>query len=107
MRTTNKSGMFFAGQDASASDSTYQLFDPVSTQAASKTAARARHKPRPLQEARQKAVEGAVYGQIRAMRALGIIKISTDQIARSLSIPRPLVDAAVKGMQDRGVKVSK
>ena len=106
MRLTSKSGIALSSTMTSASDSTFQLFSPASTQIDSKTKAAPAKRASASGSQTTKAVESAVYGQIRAMRALGVTSVSTDKIAKSLSIPRSLVDAAVKGMRDRGVKVS-
>lgn len=104
---TVRSGTDFASRETSTSDSDFKLFGSATTQAAPGIASPTRRTALARRESNQKAVEGAVYGQIRALRALGVTKITTDQIARSLSIPRSTVDAAVKGMQGRGVKVTK
>lgn len=50
-------------------------------------------------------VEKAVYAHIRAMRTLGHTTANTEQIAKALDLSRREVEAAVRGMESRGVKV--
>ena len=97
--------------DSSSSDTSFQVFDSVaSTQvvkpqrrpAAAKKAAAAKSAL-----AASQGVEGAVFSHIQAMRALGNMTVTTDQIARALSLPRSAVDAAVSNMRGRGVKIAR
>ncbi len=53
-----------------------------------------------------KGVENAVYGYIRAIRALGRTNITTGEISRALEIPLEQVDAAVSNLKNKGVKVA-
>ena len=105
MSDSNSSNLF-RPENSSKSDSSFQFLDSVaSTQTGKKHVAIGRAKDgQPLKNV---ALESAVYGHIRAMRALGNTTLSTDQIARALSLPRSAVDAAVRGMSNRGVKIAK
>ena len=49
-------------------------------------------------------LEKAVYGHIRAVRALGRQTINTADIARALSVPVSAVDQVIVRLQSKGVK---
>lgn len=51
-----------------------------------------------------KAVENAVYGYIRAIRALGRTDVNTAEIAKALAIPLKQVDLAASKLRNKGVK---
>lgn len=51
------------------------------------------------------AVENAVYAHIRALRAIGKTTVNTAKIADSLDIPRSYVDAAVRNLTSRRVRI--
>ena len=53
-----------------------------------------------------KEVENAVYGFIKAVRALGRTNITTGEISRALEIPLKQVDAAALNLKNKGVKVA-
>jgi hypothetical protein len=50
-------------------------------------------------------IENAVYGHIRALRALGRKRINTDEIADALSLPMADVNQAIAVLRNRGVKL--
>lgn len=52
----------------------------------------------------RKDIERAVFGYIRAMRALGHTKINTTTIADALSLPITEVNRVVARLQERGVR---
>jgi hypothetical protein len=51
-----------------------------------------------------KAIQNAVYGYIRAVRALGRKQLNTTEIADALSIPVNDVNHAVSALKKKGVK---
>lgn len=51
-----------------------------------------------------KSVQNAVYGYIRAVRALGRTKISTAEVADALSLKVPDVNGALSSLKKKGVK---
>jgi hypothetical protein len=51
-----------------------------------------------------KKVEDAVFSYIRAKRILGEKTVNTAEIARSLRLPRKLVEAAANNMRSKGVR---
>ena len=53
-----------------------------------------------------KKVENAVYGYIRAVRALGHTYVNSLEVARALSLPVTDVEAAMQNLSDKGVRVS-
>ncbi len=53
----------------------------------------------------QKAIEAAVYAHIRALRALGHARVNSLAVARALSLPVTDVDAAIRNLSDKGVRV--
>ena len=54
---------------------------------------------------KQKETEAAVYGHIKAMRALGHISINSVNIARALSLPISDVEEAMRKLGDKGVRI--
>jgi hypothetical protein len=50
-------------------------------------------------------IENAVYGHIRALRALGRTKVNTAEIAQALSLPLEEVHSIVGILKKKGVKV--
>ena len=52
-----------------------------------------------------KHVDSAVYAYIQARRALGETNLNTSEVARALRLPQRLVDASVKRLTGRGVKI--
>jgi len=52
-----------------------------------------------------KAIENAVYGHIRAIRALGRMQVTVSEIAAALSIPQAAVIQALGALRDKGVKL--
>jgi len=52
-----------------------------------------------------KGVVNAVYGYIRAIRALGRTEINTSEIAEALSLSVSDVNRAISSLKRRGVKV--
>lgn len=53
-----------------------------------------------------KNIEGAVYGYITAVRALGRVSINTAEIAKALKLPLTDVDKAAKRLTRKGVKIA-
>jgi len=53
----------------------------------------------------RKKVTDAVYTHIRAMRALGHSRVNSWAIARALSLPINEVEAAMRNLRDKGVRV--
>jgi hypothetical protein len=53
---------------------------------------------------RAKALENAVYGHIRAVRALGRTQISASEIAAALGLSVSAVMKALAGLRKKGVK---
>jgi hypothetical protein len=53
-----------------------------------------------------KALENAVYGHIRAVRALGRKQISASEIASALSLPVTDVVKALVALRSKGVKIA-
>jgi hypothetical protein len=53
-----------------------------------------------------RALENAVYGHIRAIRALGRTKISASEIATALSLPIRDVIKALNALRSKGVKIA-
>lgn len=51
-----------------------------------------------------KAVQNAVYGYIRAVRALGRTKITTAEVSEALSLPIAEVHGALSSLKKRGVR---
>ena len=51
-------------------------------------------------------VQKAVYAHIQALRALGRTNVNTVEVARALSLPLTLVDAAVESLKTKGVKTA-
>lgn len=56
--------------------------------------------------ARPKALENAVYGHIRAVRALGRTQINASEIAAALSVPLSDVITAIAALRNKGVKIA-
>ncbi len=54
-----------------------------------------------------KSIENAVYGHIRAVRALGRTEILPSEIAAALSIPPSAVIEALTALQNKGIKFNK
>lgn len=54
-----------------------------------------------------KNIENAVYGHLRAVRALGRTEILPSEIAAALSIPTSAVIEALTNLQSKGVKFNK
>jgi hypothetical protein len=54
-----------------------------------------------------KNVINAVYGYIRAIRALGRVGVNTAEISQALSISQRDVERAMKALADKGVRVRK
>lgn len=52
-------------------------------------------------------VEGAVYAQIQALRALGRTSVNTTEIADALKLPISLVNETVARLRQKGVKATK
>ena len=53
----------------------------------------------------QKEIEAAVYAHIRAIRALGHIHVDSSTVAQALSLPVTDVEAAMRNLSDKGVRV--
>ncbi len=53
----------------------------------------------------QKGIEAAVYAHIRAMRALGHTNVNSLAVARALSLSVTDVEAAMRNLSDKGVRV--
>jgi hypothetical protein len=51
-------------------------------------------------------VEGAVFGYIRAIRALGRMHVSTDEIARALGLSLAEVQGTLAALRSRGVNTA-
>ena len=51
-------------------------------------------------------IERAVYGHIRALRALGRTTVNTVEVARSLGITASDVEAALIALKSKGVKIA-
>lgn len=83
-------GMYHVSQASNAPD------DHVQILAGKVSAAKGRH---------DKSVENAVYGHIRAVRALGRTTVDTGQIARALGIPIHEVDRVIVKLNSRGVRL--
>jgi hypothetical protein len=54
----------------------------------------------------QRNVENAVYGYIRAVRALGRTKISTAEVARALALSVSEVNSVLASLKGKGVRAS-
>lgn len=54
---------------------------------------------------RAREIRAAVLAYIDARRSLGKTRIRTSEIAHSLELPRPIVEQAVRQLQDEGVKI--
>ncbi len=52
-----------------------------------------------------KKLEAAIYGHLRAMRALGKTVIDTANVAEALSLPVSTVNEVVVRLQKKGIKV--
>lgn len=52
-------------------------------------------------------IEAAVYGHIRAIRALGRLAIDTEEIANALSLPVAAVNSVLAKLRDKGVKIAR
>jgi hypothetical protein len=50
-------------------------------------------------------VESAIYGHIKAVRALGRTKIAPEEIARALDLPLSAVEQSLSALQNKGVKI--
>ena len=59
----------------------------------------------PSSGADSKAIENAVYGHIRAIRALGRTQVTVSEIAAALSIPQTAVVQALGALRAKGVKL--
>jgi biotin operon repressor len=105
MKDTSKAGGGYVAGKVTATDAKLRFSAP--TKSASTVVTRTASTGRGQGTARLKAVDTAVYSHIQAMRALGVTTISSDQLARSLALPRSVVDSAVSRMRDRGVKVAR
>jgi hypothetical protein len=53
----------------------------------------------------QKNIESAVYGHIRAVRALGRTTVDSHGIARALGLSPAAVTQALQNLADKGVKI--
>jgi hypothetical protein len=62
--------------------------------------------PPPAYAQPAKDIEGAVYGYITAIRALGRTTINTKEISHALNLPLAAVDKAAKRLTAKGVKVA-
>jgi hypothetical protein len=49
-------------------------------------------------------VDDAVFGYIRAVRALGRTEVNSIEVARALHLPQSEVDAALHRLRERGVR---
>lgn len=58
----------------------------------------------PRSHSNRKPLEDAVYGYIRAVRALGRTSVNTTEIASALGLPLGAVESALSALRDRGVK---
>ncbi len=56
-------------------------------------------------DAQDRDIESAVYSHIQAVRALGVTRIDSLQIARALGISRRIVEKTIPSLSDKGVKV--
>ena len=50
-------------------------------------------------------IENAIYSYIQARRSLGVTQINSAEIAQALQLPQRVVDAAVKNLTSKGVKL--
>jgi biotin operon repressor len=50
-------------------------------------------------------VESAVYSHIQAIRALGVTRVDSTQIAKALGLPKRIVDKVIPSLLDKGVRV--
>jgi hypothetical protein len=55
----------------------------------------------------QKEIQNAVYGHLRAIRALGRTEVLPSEIAAALAISPSLVLEALSSLQNKGVKLHK
>jgi hypothetical protein len=53
----------------------------------------------------QRDIERAVYGHIRALRALGRTRIDTAEIAQALDLPLKAVEQTLGNLAQKGVKI--
>lgn len=60
----------------------------------------------PTAKPSSRALQNAVYGHIRAIRALGRTQISASEIATVLSLPVRDVITALKALRGKGVKIA-
>jgi hypothetical protein len=50
-------------------------------------------------------IENAVYGHLRALRALGRTKLNVSEVAEALKIPATAVLGAVNALREKGFKL--
>jgi hypothetical protein len=91
----------FAKQSSSASESvTYSVATPASSLSAfTVTIGSPVSTPKPSKD-----VETAVYGYVRAVRALGRTEVVVSDISKALDIPEPVVIQALTALRSKGVK---
>lgn len=96
---TDKQHISFA---TSTSSSAFTFAEP--TAATGSSVVESNEQPHAGGRARRRAIEGAVYAHIRAVRALGRQEINTVEIASALGLPQRDVEDAVAALASKGVK---